>query len=114
MNALTTRKQMFEESMKMKVHYLELSGVTFVNFPADVSLVDGELGYDGGMLQIAHQIAGQIPESIRSSVTIDFDRVPAWEMREQNLTKSFGGHLPEEHVLGEASSKLLELISAGE
>ena len=99
----------------MKVHYLELSGVTFVNFPADISLVDGELGYDGGMLQAAHQIAEQIPDNIRSSVTIDFDKIPAWEIREQNLVKSFSGQLPaEEHTLGEASNKLLELISAVE
>ncbi len=98
----------------MKVHYLELSGVTFINFPADVSIVDGEIGYDGGMLEVAHQIAEQIPESIRSSVTVDFDKVPAWKMREKNLEKSFGGPLPEEHILGEASKKLLELIGATE
>ena len=106
---MKTRREAFEESVTMKVTYLE-SGITFINFPAQTS-PDGELGYDDGMLQVAEQIAQQIPENVQSATTIDFDQVPAWEMREKNLEKSFGGPLPEEHMLGEASQKLLELIS---
>lgn len=107
---MATRRQVFEASMTMKVHYLDVSNVTFINFPATTS-TDGELGYDDGMLHVAEQIAQQIPKNVRSAATIDFDQVPAWEMREQYLEKSFGGPLPEEHSLGEASQKLLELIS---
>ena len=106
---MVTRRQVFEESITMKVHYLEFSGVTFVNFPAETS-PGGELGYDYGMTEVARQIAEEIPEHLRSAVTVDFDKIPAWEMREKILEKSYGGPLPTEHIVGEAEQKLLELM----
>ncbi|MCL6445092.1 MAG: hypothetical protein K6T83_16835 [Alicyclobacillus sp.] len=107
---MKTRRQMFEESNPMKVHYVGMGGITFINFPAAMSS-DGELGYDGGMVDVAKQIASQIPESLRPAVTVDFEKVPAWEMREKILEQAYGGPLPEQHEIGEAATELLRLMT---
>jgi|GEM_PF-2649278 len=87
---------------------LEEDGVVFLNFPADE--YEGNIGYDGGMLEVAHQIVESIPKNIRRAVIVDFDKIPAWEMREKHLEELHGGPLPEEHIVGEAERKLMELL----
>lgn len=96
----------------MKIHYLEENGVVLVNFPVEPS--DEGLVYDMPMAEVARQVTEQIPEHLRSAVTIDFDKIPAWEMREKILERSNGGPLNEEHVIGSAEQQLLELIGVGE
>lgn len=87
---------------------LEEEGVVFLNFPADE--YEGSIGYDGGMLEVARRIVESIPKNIRRAVIVDFDKIPAWEMREKHLEELHGGPLPEEHVIGEAERQLMELL----
>ncbi len=93
----------------MKIHYLDEDGVIFINYPVEAT-EDGMLLFDMPTIQVARQIAEEIPEHLRSAVTVDFDKIPAWEMREKILETSYGGPLPTEHIVGEAEQKLLELM----
>ncbi|MHB1685201.1 MAG: hypothetical protein ACYCYO_20745 [Bacilli bacterium] len=105
---METRKQVFEEMNLLRVP-IEEEGVVFLNFPADEC--DGNIGYDGGMLEVAQQIAECIPKNIRRAVIVDFDKIPSWEMREKIIEKSYGGPVPEEHLRpSKAERELMELL----
>jgi hypothetical protein len=113
MSAMKTRKQVFEERNSMKIHYLDEDGVIFINYPVETT-EDGMLLYDMPTIQVAQQIVKEIPKHLRAAITVDFDKIPAWEMREKILEKSYGGALPTEHIVGEAEQKLLELMGIEE
>ncbi len=103
---MVTRKKVFEDRHPLRIHYV-VDGVMFENFPA--SQIDGTIGLPSSMLEVAERIASEIPDNLKPAVTIDFSKVDGWTRHERILVEQ-GIVAPEEHTVGEAEIRLMEML----
>ena len=104
---MTTRRESFELTNTERMADM-INGVTFINIPA-LSNEDGT-AYDSGVFDVLYELAQAIPERLRSAYIIDCDKLPMWDMREEQLQRALGRSLPVEREVSEAELELIRLI----
>lgn len=94
------KRELFEKRNPMKNLY-EVDEVMFINFP--MSIRNDEVLIDVRIYELAREVAKQIPDTLKKSITVDFDRLSVWDMI---------GEDPNENVdMGPATQELLSLMS---
>ena len=104
---MTTRREAFERTNTERMSD-RIEGVTFINIPA-LSNEDGT-AYDSGVFDVLYELAQAIPERLRSAYIIDCDKLPMWDMREEQLQRALGRSLPDEREVSDSERELMRII----